>query len=683
MKPAGELLLIVAAVTSLGAVGLSLGGRLLRRPRWSRLGVWALGGTLVAAAGAMVLLLTAFLTRDFGNLYVFEHSSRSLSLAYTVSAVWAGNAGSLLLWLLVLAAMAFTAARGAGRRTPLSAPYLVATLSAMTLFFSLLLLFGPNCNPFAPYPLSPLPPDGLGLNPMLLHPGMVVHPVALYLGYVAMAVPFALMVAGLAAGDAVTSWIAPLRRWALAGWLFLTIGNVVGAWWAYVTLGWGGYWAWDPVENASLIPWLTATALLHSIIIAERKNRHRLWLVSLTAVTFLLTVFGTFLTRSGVVASVHAFTASGMIPWFASFLLAMLVLAAAVIGRRLPSLRGDEDPVPLLSETFSFFCTELLLSVMTFVILWGMVFPPLVRAFGGSEFALGAEFFNAGAAPLGLLLVLLTALCPLVRDSRGSKSRLGRDLVLTGGFGLAVLIVLLALGVRRLYPLAAFGLAAMLIATVVLTLVRNKGVRRVSRRYGALLVHLGLAVLVIGIAGSWSYKQSVDGDLPPGGSLYLGKVQVTYQELMSRDSVEKSEIRARLALAVDGRAGGELLPSLEYYPRSDQLWTRVARRGSLGGDVYVTLLAIAGEGDSVSLRLELHPLIGWLWVGGGIMALGGLIALWPARSRRRTAQVAAALAAPSGISSRDPSDGPAVVPSVASSAVVPAGSSENPPADGD
>ncbi|NLE74554.1 MAG: heme lyase CcmF/NrfE family subunit [Actinobacteria bacterium] len=671
MSLIGELLLILAAVTSFGAVALSLGGRLLRRPRWSRWGVWALSGTLVAATGAMLLLLTAFLTRDFSNLYVFEHSSRSLSFVYTVSAVWAGNAGSLLLWLLVLAAMAVASARGAWRRSPLSAPYLVATLSAMTLFFSLLLLFGPNCNPFVQHPTSPPPSDGLGLNPMLLHPGMVVHPVALYLGYVAMAMPFALMVAGLVNGDAVASWIAPLRRWALAGWLFLTIGNVVGAWWAYVTLGWGGYWAWDPVENASLVPWLTATALLHSVIIVERKDRHRLWMVSLTSVTFLLTVFGTFLTRSGVVASVHAFTASGMIPWFASFLLAMLVLAVAVVGRRISSLRRDDGPVPLISETFSFFCTELLLSVITFVILWGMVFPPLVHAFGGGEFGLGPEFFNAGAAPLGLLLVLLTALCPLVRDSRGSKGRLSRDLLVTGGFGLLVLIILLVLGVRRPYPLAAFALASMLIATVVLTFVRNRSVRRVRRRYGALLVHLGLAILVIGIAGSWSYKQSVDGDLAQDEALFLGNVQVTYRELSFSDELDKSDVRARLALTVDGRPGGELLPSLEYYPASDQIWTRVARRGSLGGDVYVTLLAVSLEDDVVSLRLELHPLIGWLWVGGGIMALGGAIALWPARRRRHGAVEEAT-------SSGDTPDGRPVAPSGDPSAVAPGGPSGGP-----
>lgn len=637
MSLAGELLLGLAALASLAAVALSVAGRLLRRPRWSLLGRWALGGTLVAASGAVLLLLTAFLARDFSNLYVYEHSSRSLSLIYTVSALWAGNAGSLLLWLFLLAAMAVAAARGAWGRSPLSAPYLIATLSAMTLFFSLLLLFGPGCDPFTRNPASPLPSDGLGLNPMLRNPGMVVHPLALYLGYVAMAVPFAVLVAGLVNGEAVAAWIAPLRRWALAGWLFLTVGNVLGAWWAYVTLGWGGYWAWDPVENASLVPWLTVTALLHTVIMVERRDRHRLWMASLASITFLLTVFGTFLTRSGVVASVHAFSESGMIPWFASFLLAMLVLAAAVIGWRLPLLRGDARPTPLLSEPFTFLCTEVLLSVITFVILWGMVFPAVVHALGGGEFALGAEFFNAGTAPLGLLLVLLMALCPLVRASRGSRSRLGWDLLVTGGFGLLVLMILFTLGVRKPYPLAAFGLASMLIATIVLTFARDRSARRVRRRYWALLVHLGLAVLVIGIAGSWSYKQSVEGDLAQGQSLALGNVQVTYQEVLPGESADKTEARARMALSVDGQSAGELLPSLEYYPASDQLWTRVARRSSLAGDIYVTLLAVALEDDAVSLRLEVHPLIGWLWVGGGIMALGGVIALWPARRRGRRA----------------------------------------------
>jgi cytochrome c-type biogenesis protein CcmF len=633
VRAAASALLVLATIASLSGLACSLAGR-LRRPRpWIRIGSWASYATLVTVAGATLLLLVAFLARDFSNLYVYEHSSRALSLYYTISALWAGNAGSLLLWLLLLAVFAVMAGRAARRRDPASAAYLTATLSAMTLFFSLLVLFGPRCNPFAANTVSPLPADGLGLNPMLQNPGMVVHPLALYVGYVAMAVPFALMVAGLANGDQVVAWIRPVRAWALVGWLFLTIGNVVGAWWAYVTLGWGGYWAWDPVENASLIPWLTATALLHAVSMVRRRGRHRVWMVALVSVTFLLTIFGTFLTRSGVAASVHAFEESGLIPWFSVFMLLMLALAVAVIVWRRSLLRGDASVVSPVDEASTFLYANVLLSVMTFVILWGVVFPPMVRALGGGEVLLGTEFFNVVTAPLGLLLLLLLVFCTLVRSSRRSMRRLRLDALYTGAFGLLVLVLLLALGASRGYPTAAFVLAAMVVASIALTFIRGGMGWRHRRRYGGILVHLGLVVLVVGIAGSWAYKQSTEGDVSVGESLSISDVRVTYEALQSREKPDKNESRALLALTIGGQPKGELRPSLEYYPAADQVWTRVDRRSSIGGDVYVTLLAVDAGGETVSLRVEVHPLVDWLWVGGGLMALGGILALWPARRR--------------------------------------------------
>ena len=296
--------LAITAVASFAGLFFSLIGDLHHAPRWARAGHYSIYAVLAATVAAMLVLLAAFLSRDFGNAYVFAHSSRALSVPYTISAVWAGNAGSLLLWLLLLAVFMVVAARSARRRDPGFAAVAVAILSAMTLFFSLMVLFGPDCNPFTANPIVPSPADGLGLNPELRNPGMIIHPLALYIGYVAMAAPFALMLAGLVKKLPLDSWIASVRTWVLVGWLFLTIGNAVGAWWAYVTLGWGGYWAWDPVENASLIPWLTATALLHSMSIARRRSEQKGWMAWLLAITFLLTVFGTFLTRSGVAQSV-------------------------------------------------------------------------------------------------------------------------------------------------------------------------------------------------------------------------------------------------------------------------------------------------------------------------------------------------------------------------------------------
>jgi cytochrome c-type biogenesis protein CcmF len=657
LSQAGEVLLALAALASFVALSASLVGRIGRRPLAERIGLWSLYAQLVLVVGAFLLLMAAFLSRDFGNLYVYEHSSRALSGWYTVSALWAGNAGSLLLWFLMLAAFGAAAARTAWRREGPAAsggrmvPYVVAILSSMGLFFSLLLLFGPSCNPFAANTVS-APTDGLGLNPMLQNPGMVIHPLTLYAGYVATAVPFALLLAGLSNKTAFAAWVGALRRWTLAAWLFLTIGNVVGAWWAYVTLGWGGYWAWDPVENASLIPWLTATALLHATVMAQRKGTQRVWMALLTAVTFLLTVFGTFLTRSGVAASVHAFEEPAMIPWFVTFMVIMLIVAVAVIVRGIPSLRQGSILAPTLSEPSAFVLTNVVLSVITFVILWGVVFPPIYQAIGGGKVVLAANFFNVVTAPLGLVLLVLMSYCPFLRTARASWRRATIEAGITSGAGIVALVLLLAFGVRKGYPTAAFALAAMTITTIVIMYVQGYRAQRRQRRgnpvadfgrlvwgnrrrYGGFVVHLGLAVLIIGLAGSWSYKQSTEGDLAAGSSLSLHNVQVVYEDFQVSSGPDRSENRAVLNLLIDGWDVGELRPSLDYYPASDQTWTRVARHSSLGGDVYVTILGVGDQGETITLRLELHPLINWLWVGGAIMAFGGLIALWPGRDSRR------------------------------------------------
>ncbi len=586
MNGAGNALLAVAAVASLAGLLLPLLGRSRGRPALVRAGMWALYAVLAAVVADMLVLLGGFLSRDFGNLYVYEHSSRALSWVYTVSGLWAGNAGSLLLWLLLMALFAVVAARGGRKRDAGSVSYLVSVLSLMNLFFSLLVLFGPQCNPFVANPVATTPADGLGLNPMLQNPGMIIHPVALYLGYVAMAIPFALMVAGLANRSPLAGWITGVRRWALIGWLFLTIGNVVGAWWAYVTLGWGGYWAWDPVENASLIPWLTVTALLHAALMAQRRQRQQIWMVSLVSATFLLTIFGTFLTRTGVAASVHAFTEHGLIAWFVVFMVVMLVLAITLIVMRRAALRGPDGTSPLFGESSNIFYTVVLLSVLTFLILWGVVFPPIAQSLYGRDVLLGTGFFDAVAAPLGLLLLLLMVVCSLVAASRGSRRWKVIGPCVAGGVGLVVLVVLLAAGVRKGYPVAAFALTGAAVASVAMMFARGW---RNRRRYGALLVHIGLLTLVIGLAGSWSFKDSVERELAVGDSLSLGKTQIVYQSLDTQPAgvTDKEVTRATLGLSIDGKPAGELVPALEYYPANDQTWTRVARRTSAAGDVYV------------------------------------------------------------------------------------------------
>ena len=436
-----------------------------------------------------------------------------------------------------------------------------------------------------------------------------------------------------------------MRRWALVGWLFLTVGNVVGAWWAYVTLGWGGYWAWDPVENASLIPWLTGTALLHVAATAQRRKRLQVWTASLAALTFLLTIFGTFLTRSGVAQSVHAFADSGLIPWFAVFLVLMLALSLAVIVKRAGSLKVDGQPPALFGETSNLLYTAVLLCVMTFFILWGVIFPPIASALGRADVVLGEGFFNAVTAPLGLLLLALLVLCTLMTPVHRTQRHRTMDLTISVVVAVVVLSVLVAAGVRKTYPLAAFVLSAMAVTAVLLMFGRDL---RNHRRYGAILVHLGVLILVIGVAGSWAYKQSVEHELAVGERLALGEIEVQYEDLnfQAQNNTDRSVTQAVLTLFVNGKSRGEIKPSLDYYPASDQVWTRVARRTSLAGDVYVSLLAVEADGRTISIRLESHPLIVWLWIGGAIMSLGSVLALWSVRPRRREAPAAAEVESP-------------------------------------
>jgi cytochrome c-type biogenesis protein CcmF len=619
--------LAITAVASFAGLFFSLIGDLHHAPRWARAGHYSIYAVLAATVAAMLVLLAAFLSRDFGNAYVFAHSSRALSVPYTISAVWAGNAGSLLLWLLLLAVFMVVAARSARRRDPGFAAVAVAILSAMTLFFSLMVLFGPDCNPFTANPIVPSPADGLGLNPELRNPGMIIHPLALYIGYVAMAAPFALMLAGLVKKLPLDSWIASVRTWVLVGWLFLTIGNAVGAWWAYVTLGWGGYWAWDPVENASLIPWLTATALLHSMSIARRRSEQKGWMAWLLAITFLLTVFGTFLTRSGVAQSVHAFSGAGLIPWFVIFMVVMFVLAVAVLVWRSAQLRGAATLTDPTDEPTTFALTNILLSILTFVIFFGVVLPPIANAIVTNKIELNVSFFNILSDILGPIILAVLAFCMLARVARGSRRRLLLDGACAVAFGIVVLAVLLVFGVTRTFPLIAFVLSAIAVAAIVIATARTGLGWKRRRSYGPLLIHIGLAIVVIGIAGSWAYKTSTEGLLGAGKSLTLGDAQVTFVKLETSKASDRETTRAVLELEQDGKPSGQLLPALDYYPAGDQTWIRVARRSSLEGDIYVTLLAATPKDDTVNVRMEAHPLIVWLWAGAGIMAVGGLVAL--------------------------------------------------------
>ncbi len=658
MNTLGYLCLILIALACFAGLALALAGLRTGRQGPTRGAVAAVHVVAALAVLASIALLVALLTRDFSNHYVYTYTSRALSTAYTLSAFWAGNAGSLLLWLLLMSVFSLIAARQIRREDRPSTPFVTAILLAITAFFSLLTLFGNDSNPFL-IVQGGVPADGLGLNPMLQNPGMVIHPVALYLGYVGCAIPFALVMGGLLARSPSTAWLPAVRRWALVGWFFLTIGNLVGAWWAYVTLGWGGYWAWDPVENASLMPWLTATALVHAVVMQRRRRKFRGWSAVLATVTFLLTIFGTFLTRSGIAASVHAFSDNTFIPWFTTFLLIAIVFSAGVMISRREALRSESRLQDFFSRESAFLYTNLVLVIIAFVVFWGVVFPTVAGALRGTQVQLNPNFFTIVTVPLALLLMLLTGVCPLLPWRGSDRAQLLRDAAWTASPAVVVLVLLIALGRGRPYTVLSFTLATFAAASILLQYARGWRNRRKAlgnnwvtafggmvwsnrSRYGGFLVHFGVIIVLVGITGSYAFKQVADQQVAQGDSVAIGGYELRYDGLAFGEAADKQTATATFAVSRDGQVIGQVTPVREYYPASDQNWTRVDIRSTLAGDLYVALLGYADSGSSVSIMAEFNPLIGWMWIGGGVLVFGGLVALWPARRAlaRRTADEA-------------------------------------------
>ncbi|MHB8946474.1 MAG: heme lyase CcmF/NrfE family subunit, partial [Bacillota bacterium] len=530
------------------------------------------------------------------------------------------------------------------------APRAAAFLQAISLFFFILLVS--VAKPFAR--LAEIPADGQGLNPLLENLGMVIHPVALYLGYVGFAVPFAFALAALTLGSrlgaetARSAWVKLSRKWTLTAWLFLSIGILTGMQWAYVELGWGGFWAWDPVENASLIPWLTATALIHSAMMQERKGLLKFWNVSLVTVTFLLTIFGTYLTRSDVLSSVHAFGDRQMGLYFLGFLtLVVVVTVGLVIARR--GDVADHRPIEAyVSKETSFLANNVLLTGTAFVVFWGTIFPIVTRNLIGREVAVGADFYNRLSLPLGLLILILAGLCPLIAWRRSSLKNF-RDNFL---YPLAAALVFAGLAVvfrmRPLWAVVAFASAVFVAVTVVLEFAKGTAVRARShdenlvaafgrlttqnrRRYGGYLVHLAVALIAVGIVGSTAFKLQDTRTLTPGQSMTLGAYTLTYQKLDMRQTPSHKdvvEVFADVAVARGSHELGVVEPKKQFYPNRQEPGTEVAILGSLSRDVYV-ILASWDESMTASFQVMVNPLVAWIWIGGFLLAFGTLFALWP------------------------------------------------------
>jgi cytochrome c-type biogenesis protein CcmF len=584
-------------------------------PRPARVAGWA---TLAAAALACAALETALIRHDFGVRYVAENGGRNVPLYYTVTSLWAALDGSLLLWLLILAACAVLL----GRRTPgdRERPWALAVTGVVTTFFFALTYFAAD-----PFTAVSSAADGPGPNPLLReHPAMGIHPPLLYAGYIALVVPFGYGIAALVTGRTDRIWSATVRRWTLIAWALLTAGITMGAWWSYAVLGWGGYWAWDPVENASLLPWLTATALLHTLIAGRRTPALRSWNTSLACGTFLLVLVGTFLTRSGAVASVHTFTASPLGPMLLGFVLLSVAVVLGLTVWRAGTSAGASPASALLSRESGMLGNAVLLVAVTAIVLTGTLFPLLVEAVEGSQAAVGPSYFNRSAVPVVLGVLLLMGLAPVLRPGRAADLRGVRG---PAALGLATVVVVGLFSRPGVLALAAFGLGAYVLAGLVTAVARGR------RRAGWLLAHAGLAVVAVGVAASSAYTVSAERQLHVGETIRAGAVAARLDGVDQHGAA--SGVNAHVRLTLTGDASGTTDPQLRYYPARDLTVSVPAIRSSATRDVYATVLAVASDGTTATVRLAVNPLVGLVWLGGGLTALGGLATAvrWPARRR--------------------------------------------------
>jgi cytochrome c-type biogenesis protein CcmF len=620
----------------------------------ARRAVWATFALTIAAAGALLYCLATF---DFRLAYVAEHSARSMALPYRLAALWGGQGGSLLLWVsisLVYASVAMWVMRKSQRRL---LPWVAAVLLVNAGFFLALINFVPHVNPFEKLPPGDVLSDGAGLNPLLQHPLMLIHPVLLYSGFTGFSIPFAFAFAALVTGRLGDAWLRTTRRWTLVPWFILSMGILCGGRWAYEVLGWGGYWAWDPVENASFMPWLPATAYLHSVMIQEKRDMLKTWNLVLVGLTYALCLFGTFITRSGVISSVHSFTASG---WFGFVFLGYVAVACVayfslLIARR-PMLRSTNRLESVVSREASFVINNWVFMAILVIIAWGTMFPVLSEAVRGTKISVGPKFFDSLVGPFAALLLFLTGVGPLVAWRRASWTSLRRQFVVPGAVGAAAVVATVAFLGRevRVYPVVFWSLGAFVVATItqeywraVRARMRNAGesptralatlLRKNQRRYGGYVVHLGIVFVLIGVSGSAFNEERLE-NVKPGQTISLGDgTKLEYLTAQPLPRQHYGGAVARLALFEGGRPIGVMAPERRMYWLEQQPASIPSIHSTLGEDLYVILTALEPDG-SATLKIHRNPLVNWIWIGGWTFILGALLVLWPhpeTRTERR------------------------------------------------
>ncbi len=652
MSLLGRSILILALACAIYALVVALSSRSAHRRRnlaSAERGAYGFFALISAAMGVMWFALT---TDHFELRNVAEYTSSTLGFQFKLSALWASQAGSLLLWAWILSAFsALVVWQNRDKHRELM-PVVIAVLMAIGIFFTILLSF--VTSPFEA--LALVPEEGRGLNPLLQNPYMVSHPPLLYLGYVGLAIPFAFAIAALVTGRLDASWITAIRKWTVVAWLFLGVGILLGSRWAYEELGWGGYWAWDPVENAAFMPWLVATAFIHSVMVQERRGMLRVWNMILVVLTFSLALFGTFLTRSGVVASVHAFGESTLGPWFLAFIAVVLTVSAALIVYRLPMLRSRHSLESYVSREGIFLFNNLLLVGLAFAVFWGTVFPILSEAARGTRITVGQGYYDQVAVPIGLAILVLTGVGPLIPWRKASLRQLWGKFWWPIAIAIVVGFGLLAFTDAWDSPLAAgvFMAAAFVVCSVGGEFWRGMKVRhalggiswpgalasivsRNRRRYGGYIVHIGVAVLFVGLAGSSAFASQGDFSLQRGEIGEVDGYQFRYEEASRGADEHAGTVSVKLGVFKDGDRIGTMDPSVRFFFADEQRSTEVAVDSGPTRDLYIVLAGLTEDGTA-RFSVFVNPLVSWIWTSCLLIVIGGLIGIWPSGVMRRVTQ---------------------------------------------
>ena len=641
----GSLILMVAlAVAVYGIAAAVLGARL---GRWEFVAsayhavLWLFGLVTLAA----LLLVAGLITYDFSIAYVARNTLRGTPVYYRVTALWGSLEGSLLLWQWLLSLFSAAVVLGQRRKLRELMPYAVAMLLTVSAFFLFIMVV--PANPFSPQ--FPVPADGRGLNPLLLTTSMIFHPVFLYLGFVGFTVPFAFAIGALISGRFGDEWIVATRRWTVMAWYFLTVGILIGGWWAYTTLGWGGYWAWDPVENASFMPWLLGTAFLHSVMIQEYRKMLKTWNLSLVILTFAMTMFGTFLTRSGIISSVHAFSNSTLGSYFLIFIGLLLLFSFAALVYRLDDLRGQAELDAMLSRETTFLANNVILVVITFTIFLGTMFPVLAEAVRGVKVSVGAPFFNKVTVPLAYALLVLMGVGPLIAWRRASWDNLKRNFTYPTLAALAVVTIAL-FWTRNPYALISFGVCAFVTGTIVLEFYKGARARRRlapgtsvpralwslfarnRRRYGGFVVHFGVVVTIIGITVSSNFAVEKEVRIARGEVVQVGDYDLRYEGRRAYNEVYRQVVWTDFTVLRDGRHITTLTAGKSFHPNEQQPIAQVGIRSTPWEDLYIILGGVEPDGSAVTLKVMVNPMVMWIWLGGLIITFGALITIIPSRS---------------------------------------------------